>query len=262
MCARPIEFGGPYVNPRCIARSLALALPTAVLLSSCAAFMKKEDSLNQVDQLVTRIERVYVECEIANERAYEALGALQTVVAPEFEGDAALAFEQLVEAVERSEKQAKKLGSSVDPMQDTGESFFEQWTVDLDKFASMTMRKRSESRLNETRERFDNILNAVLPAREALDTFNLSLRDHLLFLGNDFNPDSLSEIVAEVDGLADHAELLSGELERCMVAARDYTQASGLPVERVASRTGSEAGEMPGDAPPPQEAADEEASDG
>ena len=72
---------------------------------------------------------------------------------------------------------------------------------DLLSFSIPEMRNRSRQRLESTRSRYTKVNDAVEHARAAFETFNLGLRDHATFLGNDFNPESLSEIVTEVDGV-------------------------------------------------------------
>lgn len=215
-------------------RSFALTLPVLAALTACAAFNGKKDSLEQVDDLVVRIERVYVECELSSQRMHEALESLQVLTAPEFDGDPIAAYDDLLAAIERSEKQSARLGASLEPMKSAAEAFFAQWTTDLEAFTSVKMRERSETRLAETRARYDAILGSAEPAKAALDELNMGLRDHAIYLGNDFNPTAVAEIEDEIAWLAETVEHLDADFQVALAAAHDYTRAAGLP-ERVAS---------------------------
>jgi hypothetical protein len=93
----------------------------------------------------------------------------------------------LVRAVEASPDQAKALQKSVRPLRKTGESMLARWTENLESFGNISMRQRSQERLEETRRRYDAILAAAVAAQLAYDAFNGDLSDHALFLEHDFN---------------------------------------------------------------------------
>ena len=218
-------------------RMLAVA-PVALLgLSSCAtisdtvgsAFGRNEEGLEQVDDLLSRIELVHVEAELARESMHGAMGALQTLASPKFKGDPMVAYADFVEAVERSEDQAEALTDSLKPMKKAADSFFEQWADDLTTFSSLQMRQRAQQRLEATRKRYDAIVMSLEPTATAYEAFNVQLQDHVLFLGNDFNMAAVSALGPEVSALTDQSERLDKRFAISLRAAQQYVRTSAMP---------------------------------
>ena len=114
-------------------------------------------------------------------------------------------------------------------MRSTAESVFAQWNRDLDSFTSRKMRKRSQARLEETQARYEAIVAAVGPAHTALEMFNLKLKDHATFLGNDFNASSVSMIQADVRVLSNRRTQIDKRLQACLTAAEEYIRSASLP---------------------------------
>ncbi|MCB9868804.1 MAG: DUF2959 family protein [Planctomycetes bacterium] len=209
------------------AGAAALALS---FLTSCQMFGSGDTGPGKVNDLVGWIERVYVDSELARQEVRSALGQLQAIVGKEFTGDPVPAFQSFVEAIKRSEDQAKKLTSAVGPMKRTADPVFKRWATDLESFHSVELRQRSQERLLDTRRRYDAIVTAVDPMQVSLEKFNKSLRDHSLFLGHDFNAGSVAAIRNDVQTLSLLAKDLDAQLEASMRAAKAYVDSAALPV--------------------------------
>ncbi len=217
-------------------KSLAIALSALVGLSACSSISnlsqsftnKGDDSLDHVDGLLSRIERVQAESLVSKERADAALETLRVLVAPEFRGDAMSTHAALLDAIKLSDVQADRLRASVEPMKKLAESVFERWTKDLESFGNTSMRQRSQVRLEETRARYEDIVTAAVRAQIAYDAYNATLRDHALFLGNDMNAAAIAEIVGDVEKMGVYSQELDRRLEACAAACRTYVDAYAL----------------------------------
>jgi len=209
-------------------RLAALLLLTG--LAGCGIFSEKRSGPAQAGDLVGSIERVYVESEVSKDKILEAIATLEAIASSEFRRDAVAAHAALLQAIEHSEKQAKKLRENVEPMKDAAGPFFKQWSSDLDAFASKELRNRSEARLEATRERYAAVVAAVDPMQAAYDEFNKGLRDHALFLSHDFNPAAIAAIQGDVERLSSQAKELDAKLGACLDAARAYVDASALAI--------------------------------
>ncbi|MEZ5963615.1 MAG: DUF2959 family protein [Planctomycetota bacterium] len=217
------------------ARTLAL-VASALLLPACGMFSGQDKSLAQVDDLVSCIERVHVDSELAKQAATLAMSRLQAMVAPDFQSDAVLAHAELVRAIEDAEKQAKDLRYSVDRMKRAADPVFSRWTRDIQAMQSPEIKQRSQTRFDETKARYDAIVEAVDPTLRAYDTFNRGIKDHALFLGHDFNPSAVATIEAEVRKLAGSSQELGSGFDRCMQSARAYVDSAALPMRVEAAR--------------------------
>jgi hypothetical protein len=212
-------------------RKLVLPLLASFLVTgACSSFpvlgRAQKDGLGQVDELLSRVERVNVESAVAKERAQAAVEVLRRLVAPEFRGDPVSGHAELVRAVEQSEAQADALRGGVKPLRKTGESVFERWTADLESFGNLALRQRSQERMEETRKRYDAVLAAAVAAQIACDSFNGDLSDHALFLEHDFNAASVAVVAQELDGLKVRAKELARRLDALAAACQAYVEFS------------------------------------
>ncbi len=217
------------MKSRDFARAIMVALPLTCV-TGCGIFSGDDAGPSQVGDLVSWVERVYVDSELSKEKAQVAMERLQAIVASEYSGDAVRAYQEFSEAVDESERQAQKLRDAVEPMKEAAEPVFEQWSIDLLAFKNLEMRHRSQARLEATRERFDAIVATVEPAQSSYDAFNQGLRDHVLFLGYDLNPAAVADVQSDVQVLAAKASELEVKFDEALQAARAYVDSTALPM--------------------------------
>jgi hypothetical protein len=219
-----------------IVRAFAVVLP---FLAGCASFGEGLDGFfskqpqsgpGQIDELLDRIERVHVDCELAGKSVSETLGHLQTMTARDFKGDPGEAYTRFLAALELSEQRAEELGDSIGPMRAAAEPFFARWSASLADYTNAELRRHSQQRLLETRQRYQEIVEAVEPAQATLEAYNRALRDHALFLGHDYNPGAVTTIQGELRSVAKLAVDVGQQLEASRKAARAYVESSSLPV--------------------------------
>jgi hypothetical protein len=219
-----------------LALAIVLTLPFVTACSSFGqgfdGFFRKRPTSGpgQIDELLDRIERVHVDCELAGKSVTETLGVLQAMTARDFKGNPAEAYTRFLTALELSERRAEELGDSIGPMRDAADPFFARWSASLGDYTNPELRRHSQARLLETRQRYQEIVTSVEPAHATLGAYNRALRDHALFLGHDYNPGSVTSIQGELRSLAKLAVDVSGQLEASRKAARGYVEASSLPV--------------------------------
>jgi hypothetical protein len=202
-------------------------LPLSLSLFACAS-TEKSQGLTKVDDLLTRVEQVQIECVVAREKASAAFDAFGQIVAPNFEGEPMAAFNDLVMKIKASKDQAQKLENCVLPMKETAETVFLSWTKDLEKFGNTNLRQASQARLAETRSRYSAVHDAATAALVSINAFNSDLNDQALFLEHDFNMASVSVIAMQVPALTNEASDLGKRLNVCAATAKAYITAGAL----------------------------------
>ncbi|MDZ4773513.1 MAG: DUF2959 family protein [Planctomycetota bacterium] len=219
--------------------TVAIVLPTVLGLGACASTTKQAQSVQDVDALLTRIERVQVDATVAKDRAHGALAQLTTLVSPNFAGDATKSFAALKEAIETSDQQTVDFRRSIGPMSESAGSVFSRWTSDLEGFGNTRMRQRSQGRLDETRARYQSVLISAQGVLVSLEAFNADINDQALFLASDLNAAAVQAIHPEVRELHERAKELDGRVEVCSNAARAYVESAALygQVEAVTTDT-------------------------
>ena len=205
-----------------------LASFTLVLGAGSCATTQQSASIQRVDHLVTRIEAVHLEAELAKKSVYETILTLRPVIVPT-EGDPVALFQGFMTALENSEERAEQLERAITPMERSAREVFAQWERDLRAFTNDSLRERSRDRMLTTRMQYDAVARSAKRASAVFGELNGSLRDIGLFLGHDFNPTAISLVQADAVAIRERAQELGGELDRCLVAAEKYV-ASAAPL--------------------------------
>ncbi|MEO0649847.1 MAG: DUF2959 family protein, partial [Planctomycetota bacterium] len=128
----------------------------------------KAVGIQKVDSLVSRVEKLHYDTELAIENAGEAVDALRAIVRHDFDGTAVDAYGRFIEALESSELQADRLRSDVAPMDRAATDVYERWTEDLEAFSSPSMRYRSQVRRDQTAQRYGELITTINPSVAAL----------------------------------------------------------------------------------------------
>lgn len=209
---------------------LAGALAFTSACSGMKTFsMKDSGGPERVDELLTRVERVQADAVLAKERSHETLSALEALTEKGFDGDPVVAHAKLVDSIEQSEDQAESLDQSVRRMKQTAEKVYKAWMADLEEFGNTKLRERSQTRMADSRARYEAVLNSAVAVQIAYESLNADFNDHALFLENDFNADAVAMIASEVDALDDRAKELDQRVETCSTTAKSFVEASALP---------------------------------
>jgi Protein of unknown function (DUF2959) len=207
-----------------------------LLLGACASGPDQQAAPGQVESLVTWVEKVHVEAEVARDKMAEALTRLQTLAASDFRKEPVVnVYAHLVQGIDASEQQGARLKNTVAPMKAASLPVFTQWEKDVTQITAEQLRQKSQMRLALAKERYQAIVAAADPALADLETFNRAMRDQALFLGHDLNPSSLGEIQNEVKALSKTAHELDRKLDMTLVAARAYVEFAALPTSALAA---------------------------
>jgi hypothetical protein len=211
-------------------QSRTIASLLVLSLAACATGSRQEGAPVQVDAMITWIERVHVEAERSRAAIGDAHERLQMLAAGKYpQGTVVAAYARLVQATDAAEQQAKRLHETVEPMQTAAQPVFDAWHKDVATIANERLRQRSEMRLAITRERYDAIVTAAVPALQQFDSWVKQLRDQATFLAHDLNSSALDEIQTEVKTATRAAQTLDRSLDACLVAARAYIDQAALP---------------------------------
>jgi hypothetical protein len=204
------------------------ALLTAFVVPACATG-SRGDGLSQVNEFVAMIGKVHTDSEVASQKAHAVQDQFAAIVAFNFKCEAVAAYAEFSTSVDQSSAQLATLKAGVTAMEDAAEPVFKKWASDLDAFASLDMRLKSQQRLLETRKRYDAIVASLEPALLAYDGFDKRMRDYATFLAHDFNEASVAALRGDDKTVHEMVAALDTRFQVCQQAAREYVQAAALP---------------------------------
>ncbi|MBX3462250.1 MAG: DUF2959 family protein [Planctomycetes bacterium] len=203
---------------------------SAVLLAACASGPTGDDSPVHVEAMVTWIERVHVEADRSRLAIADSFERLNHLAAGRFGKEpAATAYARFVQSIDQAQQAAKRFRDVVGPMQASAKPVFDNWRQSLATIANERLRQRSELRYAVSKERYEAIAAAAVPAAQRFDDYVRALRDHAAFLAHDLNPTAIDDIQDEVKLVAGSARDLDRQMESTLQAARAYVEQSALP---------------------------------
>lgn len=203
---------------------LALLAAATVLTpraSSAQIFGSDPEGLKQTDNLIKKAEELVEETVSAKGQISKTLDTYNSLFAEDVE-DVRKAYKSVESEMEKTEKQREQVSKKLDEMKTEAEKYFTGWSESLQQIGNEDLRKRSESRMAETRSHFDGILDSVREAREAYDPFMTNMKDQWMYLGHDLNPDGIASLKPDAEKLNGQAKELFEKIDAGMNKAEEY----------------------------------------
>ena len=134
-------------------------------------------------------------------------------------------YKQLNAEFERSETKAKKVKKRIGDVENVAEALFDEWTSELEDYSSDKLRRASERKLEQTRKRYTQLINAMHRAEEKTGPVLSAFRDQVLFLKHNLNAraiaslhDELANVEAEIGSLIKEMEVSIAEADKFISA--------------------------------------------
>lgn len=168
---------------------------TAVTLSGCATSGPKETA-----KLVSHVEdsrRALQVAEAQIRSTFETAYALDRTERGNLQSD----FQRLNGEIKLSNEKLEEFRKHIAALDKISASYFTAWAAELDKYQTEEFRARSESRLEETRGRYNELLTAMQRANEKFTPFIAKLHDLSLYLSYNLNPTGVASVKENVDAI-------------------------------------------------------------
>lgn len=202
-------------------QNIALVLLVVLATANASPPLRAQAAEKQIDKLIARAGDTIAAIRHARIQIKATVDDYNEILQGEAEDNRA-AYKKLQKALVKSEKTVDAVGSEADRMDLAANRYFNSWKASLSEFSSDEMRERSEARMNETRERYDSILQAGRSAGDAFRTFVTQLDDQIVFLGHDLNPAAIGDLQDEAEKLNEQADDLFTKVDETMRTAMKY----------------------------------------
>lgn len=153
------------------------------------------------EQLVDRVKEARDEQEAAKEQFQSALEEFLAVT--RVDGGALEAqYSKLKKEHERSESRAEAVRDRIRSVERVAGALFKEWEAELGAYSSESMRRASEQRLEDTKDRYERMVGAMQGASKKMDPVLAAFSDQVLFLKHNLNARaiaSLADTTAEIE---------------------------------------------------------------
>ena len=176
------------------------------------------------DLLVDQVEDTRDAQQDAKEQFQSALEKFSAVVnfsGGELEGK----YKELKSELERSESKAKAVRGNIKDVENVSAALFNEWESELGQYTNDNLRRASEQKLEQTRQRYVQLIGAMKRAETKIEPVLSAFRDQVLFLKHNLNAQAIASLQDELASVkADIASLIK-EMEVSIAEADAFIKA-------------------------------------
>lgn len=205
---------------------LLLALPAC---QSTYYSAMERFGVHKRDILVDRVQEGRDAQEEAKEQFQTALEAFKSVET--FDGgDLEKLYDELNREYERSESRVQAVRNRIDSIEDVSKDLFKEWEKELDEYENEDFRRKSEQQMQDTKERYDELITAMRRAESKMQPVLTAFSDQVLFLKHNLNAKAISSLQGSLVEIEADVGALIGEMEASIAEADAFIAAmEGTP---------------------------------
>ena len=186
------------------------------LLSGCSSVYyetMEKFGFEKREILVERVGEAREAQEDAKEQFSSALEKFIAVTQVET-GDLKRKYDQLNREFERSEQRATEVHERVADVDDVANALFREWRDELKQYEDAQLRRQSERQLDQTRARYEDLMDTMRTAAKRMDPILSKFRDQVLFLKHNLNAQAIAGLGTTTHRLEEDISRLIADMEQ------------------------------------------------
>ncbi|HCT44885.1 MAG TPA: DUF2959 domain-containing protein [Phycisphaerales bacterium] len=199
---------------------VGLGLPTIGCSSTGIAIREKLGTPKR-EQLVDRVDETRDAQESAKEQFASTLDELKSLSGYDG-GELESAYKRLNSQLERAKSRAERVSDKIVAVDRVANALFNEWEDELDEYATESLRNASARQLDQTRQRFGDVLYSMRKAEgkmgPVLDAFN----DQVLFLKHNLNARAIASLDSTLGELEGEIASLIADMEASIDEANAF----------------------------------------
>ncbi|MFG0246094.1 MAG: DUF2959 domain-containing protein [Phycisphaerales bacterium JB052] len=199
---------------------VGLGLPTIGCASTGIAIREKLGTPKR-EQLVDRVDETRDAQESAKEQFASTLDELKSLSGYDG-GELESAYKRLNSQLERAKSRAERVSDKIKSVDRVANALFNEWEDELDEYATESLRNASARQLEQTRQRFGDVLYSMRKAEgkmgPVLDAFN----DQVLFLKHNLNARAIASLDSTLGELEGEIATLIADMEASIDEANAF----------------------------------------
>jgi len=207
--------------------TMSLLVIAALSITGCrSAYYKTMEAFGQHkrDLLVNRVENARDAQEDAKEQFKSALEKFTDVV--EFSGGKLQdKYDQLKSELDKSKSKAESVRSRIDGIENVAKALFKEWENELEQYANDELRRSSEQKLKQTRQRYSQLIVAMKRAESKIEPVLTAFNDQVLFLKHNLNAQAIASLHNELASIEVNIATLIKEMEASIAEANEFIKA-------------------------------------
>lgn len=173
------------------------------------------------DLMVNRVESARDAQQDAKEEFESALEKFKSVL--NFDGgELEEKYNQLKTAYDRSDARAETVRDRIESVEDVAEALFEEWEAELDQYSSSSLRRSSARKLQQTKQQYARLINAMKRAEKKMDPVLAAFHDQVLFLKHNLNAKAIASLQTELVSVKSEIDALIRDMNASIKEANAF----------------------------------------
>ena len=193
----------------------------AILALSGGVAQGQEQGPKQAQRLAKQANKT-VDSIMASKNQIRATLDAYNAILKEGVEDRRKAYKSLVKAIDKSDKSVAKVRARGVDLNAEANQYFADWGKNVKSIANEEVEAKGQARLDESRQRFTDILEKGRAAGTDFEAFMTALRDQVLYLGHDLNPAGVASVGEDATKLNQQAKDLFAKIDKTIMAYRGY----------------------------------------
>lgn len=178
------------------------------------------------EQLVDRVEETREAQEEAKTQFASTLDELKSLSG--FDGgELEAAYKRLDSQLDRARDRAERVRDKIRSVDRVATALFNEWEDELDEYATESLRNASARQLDETKQRFGDLLFAMRKAESKMGPVLAAFGDQVLFLKHNLNARAIASLDSTLGELEDEIAVLIGDMEASIAEANAFIDEMG-----------------------------------
>jgi len=175
--------------------------------------------------LVDRVEDARNAQEEAKDQFRSALEKFSAVV--NFKGgDLEERYNKLDSEYQRCDSKARAVHNRIADVEDVSKALFDEWQTELKQYTNQDLMRASERKLNDTRRRYQQLIQAMKRAEKKIDPVLSAFRDQVLFLKHNLNAQAVASLQKELSTIEVDVATLIKDMEASIAEADKFIKAT------------------------------------
>lgn len=202
-------------------RAWIIAATVCMSLAGCqSAYYSAAEQvgIHKRDIMVDRVEESQEAQQEAEEQFQSALEQFSVLV--NFDGgELQEVYDDLNGEYEKSVSSAEEVRERIDAVEHVAEALFDEWTSEINEYSSARLKSESQRQLDQTRQRYEDMIKAMRKAESRMDPVLVALKDNVLFLKHNLNARAIASLKTEYRAIQQDVDVLIAEMRKAIASS-------------------------------------------
>lgn len=208
---------------------VVFSLFTALVIAGCSSTsiaVRERLGTPKREQLVDRVDETRDAQVAAKEQFATTLDELKSLSG--FDGgELESAYARLKKQHDRSKDRAERVSGKIKSVDRVARALFTEWEAELKEYSTDSLRRASEQQLNDTRDRYEDVIVAMRRAESKMGPVLAAFNDQVLFLKHNLNARAIASLGGTLVELEGEISALIADMEASIDAANAFIDQMG-----------------------------------